>query len=283
MKKLIVFTVLFALVATSCTRVPAGYVGLKINMLGDSKGGIQELPAGKYPNAINVEYKMFPTFVQTYAWTEGNDAKLGSSNDEAIRFQTSEGMQFTCDIGIIFRIVNEAGVCKNLYLQYRQGVEEIIDGPLRNAVYKAFMTRGTAYTADQIIGEGKNQLISDVQADIIKQFAGSGIEIQTISWLSSPRPPEEMIKALNAKVQATQKAVEAENQVREAKAEADKAVAKAQGEADSILAVAKAQAEANRLLSASLTPALIEMKRIEKWSGNYPTTMAGSNSALVIK
>ena len=276
MKKLIVLMTICTIAFMSCTRVPAGYIGLKINMLGDDKGGVTELPAGKYYNSPNVEYQMFPTFVQTYNWTEGCNPKLGSSDDEAVRFQTSEGMQFTCDIGIIFQIAKEAGVCKNLYLQYRRGVNEIIDGPLRNAVCKAFMTHGTEYTADQIIGTGKNKLIADVQNDIKAQFLPAGIEVQSLSWLSSPRPPKEMIQALNDKVQANQLASQKENEVRSAQADAQKAVAKAQGEADSILAIAKAQAKANELLSQSITPSLIEVKRIEKWNGVYPQVTGGS-------
>ena len=274
----VVFAMLLALVlATSCTRVPAGYTGLKINMLGDSKGGITELPAGKYGVAPNIEYQLFPNFVQTYGWTEGSNPELGSADDEAIRFQTSEGMQFTSDIGISFNISKEPGVAKNLYTSYRRGVDELIDSVLRQAVYKSFMTHGSEYAADSIIGDGKNTLIKSVQDDVTALFAPQGIEIISVSWLSSPRPPQEMINALNEKVKATQLAVQKENELRTAEAEAAKTVAKAKGDADAILVAATAQAEANKKLSASLTPQLIEMERIKAWNGVYPQVVGGNS------
>lgn len=149
-------------------------------------------------------------FIQTYKWTEGKDE--GSMTDEAIRFQTAEGLQIVADIGVTFKFNNEAGTIRNLFLKYRRGVEEIID-------------------------------------------------------------------ALNAKVEATQIAIQRENEVRTAEAEAQKKIAEARGKAESILLEAKAQAETNRLLSQSITANLIEVKRIEKWDGKYPTVM-GSGTIM---
>lgn len=248
--------------------------GLKVNLFGDDKGSVTEIPAGRYVDmSPNITYYKFPLFVQTYKWTEGKDE--GSENDEAIRFQTSEGLQITADIGVTFMINGEAGTAKALFLKYRRGVEEIIDSPLRNAVRDSFNKFGAQYTADQVISTGKTELISKVEADVRAQFAPN-IQVTNISWLSSPRPPESIIKALNAKVEATQLATQRENEVRTAEAEALKKVAEAKGTADSILLEARSQAEANRLLSQSITPQIIELKRIEKWDGKYPTVTGGN-------
>lgn len=280
MKK--IFTILaFAFIMFStigCSRIETGYIGLEVDLMGDEKGAVKEVPPGWYFNiSPSVDYKSFPLFVQTYKWTEGKDE--GSPNDEAIRFQTAEGLQITADIGVTFSINPEAGTAKTLFLRYRRGVEEIIDGVMRNAVRDAFNKYGSLYTADQIIGNEKNKLIDSVQADVTEKFAPELI-VQDLSWLSSPRPPQNVIDALNAKVQATQLAIQKENEVRSATAEAQKMVEASRGKAESIRLEAEAQAEANKLLSASLSANLIQLKWIEAWDGKLPTVQGAENAMM---
>lgn len=260
----------------SCTKIPSGYTGLKIDLLGDEKGSVTEVPPGLYGDfSVNIEYDKFPNFVQSYAWTEESNKEIGSPNDEAVRFQTVEGMQITADIGVVFAINTDPGTAKRLYLKYRLGVDEIIDMHLRKAVQDSFNRHGSKYTADEIIGEGKSRLIAEVTADVQKQFAPD-IQIQALSWLKSPRPPQAVIDALNAKVQATQLAIQKENEVRSSEAEAQKKIAEAKGVADSILLVAEAQAKANKLLETSMTPMLIQMEWVKQWDGKLPTVASGS-------
>jgi len=78
----------------------------------------------------------------------------------------------------------------------------------------------------------------------------------------------------------TQDAQKAENEVQKAKAEAAILVAKANGDAQSTLINAKAQAESNRLLSASLTPTLVQYEAINKWDGKLPT-VSGANTPFI--
>lgn len=279
MKKYLLILALVTLVM-SCTRIDAGYTGLKIDLLGDDKGNVTEVPPGRYFNmSPNIDYKSFPLFVQNYKWTEGHDE--GSPNDEAIRFQTKEGMLITADVGVTFTVNPEPGSARILFLSYRNGIEEIIDGPMRNAVRDAFNKFGAMYTADEIIGEGKTPLIASVTQEIKARFAPS-ILVDTISWLAAPRPPQQVIDALNAKVEATQKAIQRENEVRSSEAEAKKAVAVAQGEAEAMRIKAEAQAEANRIISASLTDRLIQQNWIEAWDGKLPTVSTDGNTSMIM-
>lgn len=74
----------------------------------------------------------------------------------------------------------------------------------------------------------------------------------------------------------TQDAQKAENEVQKAKAEAEIAIAKANGEGQSILIKAQAQAKANQLLSASISPTLVQYKAIEVWDGKLPQVSGGN-------
>jgi regulator of protease activity HflC (stomatin/prohibitin superfamily) len=91
--------------------------------------------------------------------------------------------------------------------------------------------------------------------------------------------------AIQAKSIAAQTQAKAsiENQTAIARAEADKKVAllKAEAEAEQLRIAAQAQAEANRVIQDSLTPELIELKKIEAWDGKLPTVV-GSDTLLDI-
>lgn len=45
---------------------------------------------------------------------------------------------------------------------------------------------------------------------------------------------------------------------------------------------AEAEARANELLQQSITPAILEYFKIEKWNGKLPTTSVGSGSSTII-
>lgn len=49
-----------------------------------------------------------------------------------------------------------------------------------------------------------------------------------------------------------------------------------------IQAQAQAEAEANAKIAASLTPELIEKIKYEQWNGQMPSTMAGTDSSILI-
>lgn len=278
MKRFLVLAALPLLLA-SCTKVEAGYVGLKVSLLGDDKGAIEEVPSGRYFNVSpNVEYLKYPTFVQIAKWTEGNDP--GSKSDEALRFQSSEGLQVIADVGMDYHFNPERGYVSDVYRTYRKSPEEIADVVIRNRVRESLVKYGSEYTADDIISTGKVELMARVYDDIEKQFAPA-IKITGVYWLADPRPPQSVIDALNAKVTATQIALQRENEVKTAEAEAKKKIAEAQGQAESILTVAKAQAEANRQIAQSLTPLLVESRKVEKWDGKLPEVTTGDGGAIV--
>ena len=99
-------------------------------------------------------------------------------------------------------------------------------------------------------------------------------------------------KAIEQKQIATQNAQAAQNQVAvsqanaaqqvaKAKGDADAAIESARGDAQSTLLKAQAQADANRQLSASLTPELIRSQAIAKWGGNMPAFLPSGGNVIV--
>ncbi len=87
--KNLVFVLLILLLSfgtVACTKVPSGHVGVKVYLLGGSKGvDSEELGVGRYWIGWNQELYLFPTFTQNTVWTA--DSREGSENDESITFQ----------------------------------------------------------------------------------------------------------------------------------------------------------------------------------------------------
>lgn len=83
------------------------------------------------------------------------------------------------------------------------------------------------------------------------------------STIQDVRYPDSVEKALTAIEEANQEAQKAEAQQRTAKAIAEKQLIQAQGNAAAAVAQAQGEAQANAILNASLTPLIIEQRRIE--------------------
>lgn len=251
----------------ACSTVPAGHVGVKVYLLGGSKGvDSEELGVGRYWIGWNEALYIFPTYMQNYTWTREPDAT--GTEDESISFQTVEGMTANADVGISYSL--DPTKINKIFQTYRRGVEEITDTFLRNMVRDALVKQASTKPIEYIYGAGKAELMAAVQADVQKQVEPIGIKIDKIYWIGEIRLPQTVIDSINAKNAATQMAQQRQNEVAQARAEAEKKVAEARGEADSILLKAKAQAEANRELSSSITSDLVQYRALEKWDGVLP-------------
>ena len=262
----------------ACSYVPAGNVGIKVNLLGGEKGVESEvLGVGRYWIGWNEDLYIFPTFMQNYVWTAGVDE--GSPNDESISFQTADGMTANADIGISYSIDPEK--VSIIFQTYRRGVEEITDTFLRNMVRDALVKQSSNKPIEYVYGAGKSELLASVQKDVADQVAPLGINIGKIYWIGEIRLPPTVIDSINAKNAATQMAQQRQNEVAQAKAEADKKIEDARGEAESILRVAEAQAKANKLLAESLTTEFVQYQAITKWDGQLPK-MTGSSAVPFI-
>ena len=294
MRKIILyFAIFFTLSFTfGCGRIPfkrkkikAGYRGVKVFLYGSRKGvQAQELGIGKYWLTINEEIYTFPTFTQNYVWTKNKQE--GSPNDESITFQTIEGLSVGADVGISYCI--RANSVVSIFQKYQKGVDEITDIYLRNMVRDAFNLAASVRKVETVYGQGKSELLKEVQETVREQVDEIGIDLERIYFVGDLRLPQSVTLALNQKIEATQRAQQRENELREAKAEAqkriataqgerDSMIAKAEGEAQSILLKAKAEAEANELLAKSLTPNLIEYIRANRWNGVTPKITSGTD------
>jgi regulator of protease activity HflC (stomatin/prohibitin superfamily) len=277
------FGVLFlALVILSMTtgcleKVPYGYQGILVNLLGGDKGVTPEqVPVGRIWVGLNQDLFLFPTFLQNYVWSQS--AEEGKAVNEGIDVQTQEGMAVGLDVGISYHFDPEK--IPSIFKQFMKGPDEIRDIYMRNTVRNALVKSASSYTVEQIYGPGKADFLSKAQQFAKDDSDPKGIIIDKLFLTGQMRLPAQVVAALNAKIQMTQEAQKAENQVKQAEAIAKQQVATAEGNAKSVLINAEAQAKSNQILNASLTPTLVEYIKANKWNGQLPQVTGGATPII---
>lgn len=258
--------ILLTLFLVSCSRVPAGYQGIIVNLYGSDKGvSEQSVGVGRYWVGWNHELYTFPTFLQNYTWT-----KDSPNGDESITMQTSDGLSINADVGITYQIKPENVV--RVFQKYRHGVDEITNVFVRNMVRDTMNQVASTMTVEQLYGAQKDQFIQQVNSMVKAQAEKSGIDVDKVYLTGTFRLPASVEQSINAKIQATQNAMRVENEVATAKAEAQKTIIQAQ-----------AQATANDLVNKSISPVYTQYLAIQKWNGILPQVTGGATPMVDIR
>lgn len=247
----------------SVETVPAGNVGIKVNLYGDSKGVQQEaLNVGRYFLTWNEQIYLFPTFNQ-----------LHSYNSPFI-FQTSDAMTVQAKIGIEYRVKPE--MTATVFQTYRKGVDEITATNVRQNISDSLIKHASKMDVNRLTTSGKTDLLDEVTKDLKAKLDPIGIEIVKVSWTSDMQYPQQVRDSINAKIEATQRALLRENEIAQSKAEAQKLIEAARGKAESIKIEAQAEADAIALKAKALrdNPEVVQLEAINKWNGVMPQFMS---------
>jgi regulator of protease activity HflC (stomatin/prohibitin superfamily) len=253
---------------SSCERIDAGHVGVKVNMYGTGKGvnDITEVTGWVFYNPISTKIYEFPTFIQHKEYIDDNSFIVNSK----------DGSEFSVSPIMNYSVQREK--VPAIFAKYRRSLEQIEEGFLKTAVYDAFRLATNKYTADDLIS---NRALFEIEVRRLldNQLLAEGFVIN--QFTSNLVYPNTFKKSIEAKNNAVQAALMAENKVKQAEAEAKIKIAKANGDAEALLANARAEAESNRLRQQTLTPMLLQQQWIEKWKGNVPTTQLGANTQVL--
>jgi regulator of protease activity HflC (stomatin/prohibitin superfamily) len=204
---------------------------------------------------------------------------------------------------------------KYVFLKWRKDINYIANVYFDDLLHDALIHVASTMTIEEIYGSHKRVLIDKVDSIVEHQVRPFGIVVDRIFYTGDLKLPDVIVRAINAKIEATQIAQQRENELREVEAEASKKIAQAKGESESqmiheknqnainllqaqtqaqILQVetaskatatvvqAKADSSANKMMQTSISDKLIEMKRIEKWDGHMPTFTGSSNPNITL-
>lgn len=267
----VVICVLFVMWISSFTTIQPGYVGVRINLLGEDKGvSSKVLTSGMHWVAPWKRVYKFPTFNQNETW-EGER--------EEFNFQTSEGLSVGANIGLSYHLDTEK--IPTLFTQYRRGIKEISHVFLRNYIRDALNKSASKLKIEDLYSSEKKDFFEIVETHLRQSVQEKGIIIEKVYLIGKFHLPSTVVAALNLKIEAIQRAHQRENELKESEAMARKQVAIAQGEAESKLIQARAEAEANKLVMASINERLIALEAIKKWDGKLPQTLAKDITGLL--
>jgi regulator of protease activity HflC (stomatin/prohibitin superfamily) len=281
------------------TRINAGYVGVEINLAGSQRGaqGIPIRTGWVFYSPLKTQVIEFPTFVQTVKWTA--DLNEGHPLNEELVFNSKEGQEVRADVSLSYAI--DAPKAPDFYVKYRtDDLERFTHGILKDIVRNSLNEVASTYTLEDIYGENKARFLRESRDRIQAQLLPVGVGIQQFGFIGKPRFTAAIEQAITQKTQAITEAERARNQLAVTQAEVAKTVAEAEGEArsqverargdaTSQIERARGEAEANRLRQASITPQLLEWRRLEnqralvdKWNGELPRMIVSDKAGIIM-
>ncbi len=168
-------------------------------------------------------------------------------------------------------------------------VDTTVHTRVRDSVRNGLNMCASTMSVDEIYGEKKEELFKCAEDKVQTEYNPKGLIITRLTLNSEIRLPPQVQRAMEGSTAATQDAERVQREVASATAEGQKTVATAKAAAEAKMAQAEAEAKANDLISASLTPALLEMKKLEieqlkanKWDGKLPTISGGEGTSLIL-
>ena len=207
--------------------------------------------------------------------------------DDSIEARTKDGQQVYIDASVIYAV--EPGKLVNLHITWKHAYEDNVVRPVSRSAIRDAVSQ---YGVEEIVSTKRVELEQKI-SDAIQQ----GLELNNLKMvdflLRNIRFSDEYAKAVEQKQIAEQQAQQAKFVVESKKQEAEQARQVAQGQADAAVIAAKGSAEArviqaeadakaNQLLSASLTPELVQYQYILKLSPGVQTIFVPSGNQFIL-
>lgn len=245
-------------------RIDAGHVGIKVNLTGNSRG------VSKY------EYKT--GWVVYNTWTENiYEFPTYQQHIEFDQQQVITRGGFPADIKPTFNYSLKPNAVGDMFQNLRLPIKEVEQGWLKNAIVGAVNDVANTWEVDSVFGHRQAfeaAIVAECNLRLSKWFIVSQMRSNII-------PPEALQEAIIAKTKSVQQAEASKQQAIAAQADGQRKVAVAKADSAESIINASAQALAIRLKQKEITPNYIEYKKIEKWDGRLPSTVAGGSGTLI--
>ncbi|MED3470415.1 hypothetical protein BLX06_33040 [Bacillus cereus] len=183
--------------------------------------------------------------------------------------QTKDGKPLA--VSLSYDYANELEKLPKIYNKFKgQSPDVIENGWLQTRIKKATLHVFSKYSVLEVF-----QHQGEINAAIEKEFRGmvddTGFMVDSVT-LEAPKPDENTAKAIQGVVDAQQQLEKLEIEKKQAIVAAERDIEEAKG-----------KAQANEILKQSLSPEIVEMKKIEKWDGKLPQVSGGATPFVQIK
>lgn len=276
----------------SFEKVPVGYKGLKIyNFATSQKGDIEILGTGRHFILPFRDFKLFPIFSQNYTW--------GENQEDLIEIQSKDGLTLKVKLMVRYRFHEDK--IDILFSKFRLGADEIRDTLIKNTIRDKLNRVSIKYSAEEVFSIEKNSMLDEALVNIKEELFSFGIIVENLGFVGQVMLPENVMKAINSKIEAKQIAekqkseIEIQRALTEAEVVKQEGLAKAEvvkqeGLAKARLIESQSQNQANKILTESLTDKIIELERIkleqekiQKWDGVLPKVNGDSGVLVDLK
>ena len=284
---LIVAAVLLTTAGAGLVFVEPDELGVVVTVLG--QGGIRPNPLGSglhwiVPFAERVE--KFPKVNQTYTMS-GATNEGDIQGDDSIQVRTKDGQQVYIDASVIFAV--DPNKVVQLYSTWRFDYKDQL---VRTQARGVIRDAASQYGVEEIVSSKRAEMELSIESQLSSILEENNLVLRDFV-LRNIRFSDEYAAAVEQKQIAEQQAQqaafvveqkkqEAEQARQVAQGQADASVIAAKGEAQALLIEAQANAEANRLLSESLTPELIQYQYILNLSPNVQTIFVPSGQQFIL-
>ena len=238
---LILGTVIFE----SFTVVPAGHIGVQVTL-----GEVNQQTLAEGAHLVNPISRIKEV-----------EVRLVTAQLKQASAGTKDLQQIHTDIVLNYRI--DGSKAAHIYKEFGFDLQDRVILPALSESLKAVTAH---YTSEELVTK-RDMVSAQVKDEVAGKLSKYGVSVGDISLVNFGFSAEYQ-KAIEAKVIATQSKLKAEQDLQRIEVEAKQEIAKAEGRAKAIQIETQAinsQGGAN----------YVQLKAIEKWDGNLPSTMAG--------
>ncbi len=234
------------------------------------------------------QFQLYPTQRQEYTMSSTANEGQIRGDDDSVRARTSDGQEVRMDVTIIYRV--DAAQVNILHVNWLQNYE---NGFVRPTVRGLTRDVASRFTAAQIFGQTRTEMVAAMEVEIGDRFAEEGLELVDL-LLRDVTFSDQFTNAIEQAQVSEQEAIRAEIRVRQQQQEAerirvqaagqrDARIAQAEGEAQAIILQAQAEAEALRLVSEQIAanPSLIQYQYVQNLSDNVNIALVPSGSPFL--
>ena len=217
-----VVVLLLGVALSSFKSIDAGEVGVQ-TLFGKVQDDVLE--SGLHIINPLVEVTMFNTRTQNYTMSaKANEGQV--SGDDAIRVLSSDGLEVTIDLSILYKVIPS----KAPYIYQNLG-ENYEDNIVRPVTRTAIRDNAVNYQAVDLYSTKREEFQFKINKTISDNFAKNGLEIQQI-LVRNITLPASVRESIESKIQAEQDAQKMQFVLQKERQEADRKRVEAQGIAD---------------------------------------------------
>lgn len=245
-------------------KIDAGNKGLKVNLVGNQRGvsSYQYKTGWVVYNTWTEQILEFPIYQQHIEY-----------DDQIVILKGG----FSATIKPTFNYSLKEDAIGDMFVNLRKPITDIEQFWLKNAIVGAVNDEANKWEVDSIFNHRQafeSAIVVECNTRLSKWFNVSQLR-------TNITPPEALQESIIAKTKSIQQAQASEQQALAAIADGKRKIAVARADSAETVINASAKAKAMDLTQQKLTTLYVEYKKVEKWDGKLPTTVAGGSGTFL--